>query len=76
VETASARKSGSSLKLIDLQQPFFFQRNTEIYCRMVIGEALDETDLEEFRSIYRNEIKPEIFKEPGIAITGLLLEEC
>ena len=46
-----------------------------MYARMVIGEAIDDDQLRELCSIYKNEIEPEILKEPGISTTSLLVEE-
>lgn len=46
-----------------------------MYVRMVIGEAISEGQLREFRSIYKEEIEPALLQEPGCTSPGLLFEE-
>ena len=46
-----------------------------MYVRMVIGEVAGKNQLKQLRSIYRNQVEPQIFKEPGLATTGIMAEE-
>jgi heme-degrading monooxygenase HmoA len=47
-----------------------------MYARMVIGEAVGDDQLTAFCAIYKDEFEPEIFKEPGILTSGLMVEEA
>ena len=46
-----------------------------MYARMVIGEAVSDDQLRQFSSIYKEEIEPELKKEPGFVSTEFLLED-
>ena len=46
-----------------------------MYARMVIGEANNEEQVQEFARIYTSEVLPELEKESGFAGARLLVEE-
>lgn len=46
-----------------------------MFARMVIGEAINDDQLREFRTIFKEEIESAILKEPGIKTAGLLTED-
>ena len=46
-----------------------------MYARMVIGEANNEEQVQEFARIYTSEVLPELEKEPGFASARLMIEE-
>ena len=42
---------------------------------MVIGEAISDDQLRQFHSIFKEEIEPDLKKEPGVVRTELMREE-
>ena len=46
-----------------------------MYARMVIGEANNEEQVQEFARIYTSEVLPELEKESGFASARLMVEE-
>jgi heme-degrading monooxygenase HmoA len=46
-----------------------------MFARMVIGEANNEQQVQEFARIYSAEVLPELEKEPGFASARLMVEE-
>jgi heme-degrading monooxygenase HmoA len=46
-----------------------------MFAKMVIGECLSEAELREFAKIYKNDLTPQLVKEPGYAGSQLLAEE-
>ena len=46
-----------------------------MYARMVIGEANNEAQVQEFARIYTSEVLPELEKEAGFASALLMVEE-
>jgi heme-degrading monooxygenase HmoA len=46
-----------------------------MYARMVIGEANNEEQVQEFADIYTSEFLPELEKESGFASARLMVEE-
>jgi|SRR5688500_1876273 heme-degrading monooxygenase HmoA len=46
-----------------------------MYARMVIGEALSEDQIREFRRIYTLEVVPDLEREPGFSSARLMVEE-
>jgi heme-degrading monooxygenase HmoA len=46
-----------------------------MYARMVIGEANNEQQVQEFARIYSAEVLPGLEKEPGFASARLMVEE-
>src|SRR5688572_5740179 len=46
-----------------------------MYIRMVIGEAMNEDQVREFRTIYKDASEPEILNEPGIVGGEIMFEE-
>src|SRR5215831_17724172 len=46
-----------------------------MYARMVIGEANNEEQVQEFARIYTGELLPELEHEPGFASARLMVEE-
>ena len=46
-----------------------------MYARMVIGEANNEEQVQEFARIYTSEVLPELEKEAGFASARLMVEE-
>ena len=46
-----------------------------MYARMVIGEAVNETQVHEFARIYKTEVLPELKNEPGFDTAKLMVEE-
>ena len=42
---------------------------------MVIGEALSDDQLHHFRTIFKEEIEPELLKEPGMVRAELMRED-
>lgn len=46
-----------------------------MYARMVIGEAINDDQVQEFARIYTSEVLPELNKAPGFESARLLVEE-
>lgn len=46
-----------------------------MYARMVIGEALSETQVRVFTDIYTSEVLPELERQPGFESARLMLED-
>lgn len=46
-----------------------------MYTRMVIGEAVNDTQVHEFAHIYKTEVLPELENEPGFEGAKLMIEE-
>jgi heme-degrading monooxygenase HmoA len=46
-----------------------------MYARMVIGEAVSEEQVQEFAAIYKDEVLPQLQKEPGFDSARFMVEE-
>ena len=46
-----------------------------MYARMVIGETVDDDQVQEFTRIYESEVLPALKSEPGFASAQLMIED-
>ena len=46
-----------------------------MYARMVIGETVDDDQVQEFTRIYESEVLPALKNEPGFASAQLMIED-